>query len=151
YRPLHRPPVPEVRDTAFVRNPIDAFVLARLEAAGLRPSPPADDATLIRRATYDLTGLPPTPEEVRAYVEDRDPAKYEKLVERLLASPQYGVKWARHWLDVVRYAETDSFERDRTKPGAWRYRDWVVDAFNSDMSYGWFLLEQLAGDELDRP
>ncbi len=153
YRPLTRPDVPAVSgpDAAgrpFVHNPIDAFVLARLDAAGLVPSPRAADATLIRRVTFDLTGLPPTPEEVAAYVADARADKYERLVDRLLASSQYGVTWARHWLDVVRFAETDSFERDRLKPGAWRFRDWVVDSLNADKPYDRFLTEQLAGDEL---
>ena len=148
YTRLARPAVPAVRDAAWVRNPIDALVLARLEAAGLAPSPPASDATLIRRATYDLTGLPPSPEDVAAYVTDGSPEKYERLIDRLLASPQYGETWGRHWLDVVRFAETDSFERDRLKPAAWRYRDWVIDAFNGDKPYERFVLEQLAGDEL---
>lgn len=148
YSRLARPAVPAVRDSAWVRNPIDAFVLARLEAAGLAPNPAADDATLIRRATYDLCGLPPTPEEVAAYVADASPDKYERLLARLLASPQYGETWGRHWLDLVRFAETDSFERDRLKPAAWRYRDWVIDSLNADKPFHRFTLEQLAGDEL---
>ncbi|MFG0260037.1 MAG: DUF1549 domain-containing protein, partial [Phycisphaerales bacterium JB041] len=148
YEPIVRPAVPVVRDRAWVQNSIDAFVLARLEDAGLRPAAAADRRTLIRRATYDLTGLPPTPEEVRAFVEDESPDAYERLVDRLLASPHYGEKWGRHWLDLVRWAETDSYERDRVKPGAWRYRDWVIEAFNSDMPYDRFVTLQLAGDEL---
>ena len=148
YEPIARPSVPVVRDRGWVQNPIDAFVLARLEDAGLRPAPAADRRTLIRRATYDLTGLPPTPDEVRAFVEDESPDAYERLLDRLLASPHYGEKWGRHWLDLVRWAETDSYERDRVKPGAWRYRDWVIDAFNSDMPYDRFVTMQLAGDEL---
>jgi hypothetical protein len=130
-------------------QPIDAFVLAKLAAAGLAPNPAAGDATLVRRAFYDLTGLPPSPEQVAAYVADPDPAKWERLVDALLASPQYGEKWGRHWLDLVRFAETDSFERDRLKPGAWRYRDWVIEAFNRDLPYDRFVLEQLAGDEVE--
>ncbi|MBK8979623.1 MAG: DUF1553 domain-containing protein [Planctomycetes bacterium] len=150
YRPLRRPAVPVVDDPGgFVVNPIDAFVLARLRAAGLEPSPPAEDATLIRRVHYDLTGLPPTPEEVAAYCADVDPGKYVALVDRLLASPRYGEAWGRHWLDLVRWAETDSFERDRSKPAAWRYRDWVIGAFDADLPYDRFLTEQLAGDELE--
>ena len=149
YRALRRPEVPASADATFVANPIDAFVLARLDAAGLTPGSRASDATLIRRAYYDLTGLPPTPEEVEAYVADEAADKWEHLIDRLLDSPQYGVKWARHWLDVVRFAETDSFERDRLKPGAWRYRDWVVDALNDDLPYARFVTEQLAGDELE--
>lgn len=148
YTRLARPAVPAVRDAGWVRNPIDAFVLARLEAAGIAPVPAAADETLIRRATYDLTGLPPSPEEVAAYVADRDSEKYSRLLDRLLASPQYGETWGRHWLDVVRFAETDSFERDRLKPAAWRYRDWVIASLNADKPFARFALEQLAGDEV---
>ncbi|MEC8253469.1 MAG: DUF1553 domain-containing protein [Planctomycetota bacterium] len=131
-----------------MRSPIDAFVLKGLEARGLRPAPAADRYTLLRRVTYDLTGLPPTQAEVDAFVADDAPDAYEKVVDRLLASPQYGVKWAQHWLDVVRYAETDGYERDSKKPFVWRYRDWVVDALNADMPYRDFVTKQLAGDEL---
>ncbi|MGE0142998.1 MAG: DUF1553 domain-containing protein [Planctomycetota bacterium] len=151
YSRLIRPAVPTVADTDWVRNPIDAFVLAGLEAVGLRPNPATDDATLMRRATYDLHGLPPSPKAVADYVADPAADKYERLIDRLLDSPHYGEKWGRHWLDLVRFAETDSFERDRLKPGAWRYRDWVIDAFNRDMPYAQFVTEQLAGDELDQP
>jgi hypothetical protein len=151
YRPLARPAVPAVQDAAWCRNDVDRFVLARLEGKGLRPAPAADAATLIRRVTYDLTGLPPTPEEVLAFADDRSPDAWDKLIERLLGSPQYGVQWGRHWLDLVRYAETDSFERDNKKPEAWRYRDWVVDALNRDVPYGRFLSLQLAGDETPEP
>ncbi|MHC5005280.1 MAG: DUF1549 domain-containing protein, partial [Planctomycetota bacterium] len=149
YRPLGRPEVPPVRDGAWVRTPIDAFILAGLEEAGLAPAPPADRIALIRRATYDLTGLPPTPEEVDAFLSDEAPGAWERLVDRLLASPHYGEKWGRHWLDLVRFGETDSYERDRLKPAAWKYRDYVIDSFNADKPYDRFLLEQLAGDELD--
>jgi hypothetical protein len=148
YQPLSRPPAPDVRDVAWVRSPIDAFILAGLEARGLRPAPAADRHTLLRRVTYDLTGLPPTQAEVEAFVSDRSPDAYDKVVDRLLASPQYGVKWAQHWLDVVRYAETDGYERDSKKPFVWRYRDWVIGALNADMPYGDFVTKQLAGDEL---
>lgn len=151
YSRVTRPDTPAVRNAGWVRNPIDAFVLARLEAAGLEPAPEADRRTLIRRATYDLTGLPPTPKEVEAFAADDSPDAYERLVERLLASPQYGVKWGRHWLDLVRYAETDGYERDRVKPGAWRYRDYVIDSFNADKPYDRFIIEQLAGDEIESP
>lgn len=139
---------PAVADETWVRTPIDRFVLARLEAAGLPPASEADRRTLIRRAYYDLTGLPPTPEEVETFVSDDDPRAYENLVDRLLDSPHYGEKWARHWLDVVRYAETNSFERDGSKPNAWRYRDYVIKSFNDDKPYDRFVIEQLAGDEL---
>ncbi|MFH5804525.1 PSD1 and planctomycete cytochrome C domain-containing protein [Alienimonas sp. DA493] len=142
------PPAVEATGPAFVRNPIDQFVQARLEAAGLEPNPPADPATLLRRLTFDLTGLPPTPEETAAFVNDDDPRRYERTVDRLLASPRYGEKWGRHWLDLVRYAETNSFERDGEKPNAWKYRDYVIRSFNEDKPYDRFILEQLAGDEL---
>jgi hypothetical protein len=148
-RPVVRPTVSTVNDGAWCRNPIDAFLLARLEAEGLRPAPEADRVTLIRRLKYDLTGLPPAPEEVDAFVADRAPDAYERLVERLLGSPQYGEKWGRHWLDLVRYAETNGYERDSAKPFAWRYRDYVIDAFNRDKPFDQFIREQLAGDEID--
>ncbi len=140
---------PEVQDAGWVKNPIDAFVLARLEQAGLSPAPPAGKRTLIRRLYFDLIGLPPTPEEVEAFVADNSPQAYERLVDRLLASERYGERWARHWLDVVRFAETNSYERDGPKPNAWKYRDYVIRSFNSDKPYDQFLREQLAGDELD--
>lgn len=148
WQPLGDPMVPAVRDEAWITNPVDAFVLARLEAAGISPAPEADRHTLIKRVAYDVTGLPPTPEEIDAYVADPRPDAYERMVDRYLQSPQHGVKWARHWLDAVRYADTDGYERDRTKPEAWRYRDWVVDAINEDKPWNRFLVEQLAGDEL---
>lgn len=140
--------LPTVKNAAWVRNPIDAFVLARLEAAGLKPAPPADKIALIRRATYDLTGLPPTPAEIEAFVTDISPRAYEDLVDRLLDSPHYGERWGRHWLDLVRFAETNSYERDNPKPHAWRYRDYVIRAFNSDKPYDRFVREQIAGDEM---
>jgi hypothetical protein len=150
YRPVKRPVVPAVKDRGWLRNPIDAFVLAKLEAKRLAPAAPAGRVALARRAYYDLTGLPPTPEEVDAFVKDQAPDAYERLVDRLLASPHYGEKWGRHWLDVVRYAETHGYERDSAKPFAWRYRDYVIAAFNRDLPYDRFLTEQLAGDLLDR-
>ncbi|MBW3599590.1 MAG: PSD1 and planctomycete cytochrome C domain-containing protein, partial [Planctomycetes bacterium] len=145
--PLPQTP-PQVKDERWITNPIDAFILHRLEAANLKPAPPADKVTLIRRAYYDLTGLPPSPAEVDAFVADDAPHAYEELIDRLLDSPQYGERWARHWLDVVRFAETNSFERDGVKPNAWRYRDYVIRSFNEDKPYDRFILEQLAGDEL---
>jgi hypothetical protein len=149
-RPRTRPAVPVICKPAFeIRNPIDAFILARLEKEGLSPAPEADRVTLIRRVTFDLTGLPPTPAEIDAFLKDTSPDAYEKLVERLLASPHYGEKWGRHWLDVVRYSESEGFEYDRHRSGAWRYRDYVIDSFNRDKPYDRFVLEQLAGDELD--
>ncbi len=148
YQPLRRPNVPVVAAGAAVANEIDRFVLHGLARRGLRPGPRADRAVLIRRLTYDLIGLPPTPEEVAAFDKDERPDAYERLVERLLDDPQYGVKWGRHWLDLVRYAETNSFERDGRKPAVWRYRDWVVKACNEDLPWQDFLTMQLAGDEL---
>jgi hypothetical protein len=148
FQPLRRPAVPAVRDRAWVRTPVDAFVLARLEGAGLRPGPPAGPRTLLRRVCLDLTGLPPTPEEQEAFLADTSPLAYRKLVDRMLASPAHGERYARHWLDVARYADTNGYERDGDKPHAWRYRDWVIDAFNRDLPYDRFVLEQLAGDEL---
>ncbi|HEX8200094.1 MAG TPA: DUF1553 domain-containing protein, partial [Isosphaeraceae bacterium] len=133
---------------AWTRNPIDAFLLAGLEAHGLRPNHPAARHELIRRVTYDLTGLPPTPEEVDTFLADDRPDAYERLVDRLLASPHHGERWGRHWLDLVRFAETNSYERDAPKPGAWRYRDYVIRSFNRDTPFDRFTREQLAGDEL---
>jgi hypothetical protein len=135
-------------DRAWVRNPIDAFVLVRLNKAGLRPAPPASRATLIRRVYFDVIGLPPAPAEVDAFVRDASPGAWEKLVDRLLASPHYGERQAQHWLDVVRFAESDGFEYDTHRPDAWRYRDYVIRSFNNDKPYDQFLREQLAGDEI---
>ncbi|MCA9270462.1 MAG: DUF1549 domain-containing protein, partial [Planctomycetales bacterium] len=131
-RPLAAPAAPHVKDSQWPRSDIDRFVLARLEDAGLSPSPQADRATLIRRLTFDLLGLPPTPEEVQAFVADPDAAAYERLIDRLLASPHYGERWARHWLDVARFGESDGFEYDRPRENAWPYRDWVIQALNDD-------------------
>ena len=148
FRPIRRPAVPAVAGRSWVANPIDAFVLAGLESKGLAPNPPAAKHELIRRVTYDLTGLPPTPGEVEAFLADDAPGAYEAVVDRLLASPRYGEKWGRHWLDLVRFAETNSYERDGLKPNAWRYRDYVIRAFNDDKPFDRFVREQLAGDEL---
>ena len=148
YQPVKRPTPPNVKNQAWVRNPIDAFILAKLEAKGLAPAPPASKQELVRRLYYDLTGLPPTPRDVEAFVNDKATDAYEKLVDKLLATPQYGEKWARHWLDLVRYAETNSYERDNPKPHIWRYRDYVIRAFNEDKPFDRFLREQLAGDEI---
>ncbi|MBA4065373.1 MAG: hypothetical protein C0501_17005 [Isosphaera sp.] len=148
YQPVKRPAAPAVKDAGWVRNPIDAFVLAKLEAKGLKPVPPAAKAALARRAYYDLLGLPPTPEQLDAFVNDPAPDAYEKLIDALLASPHYGEKWGRHWLDVVRFAETNGYERDGPKPYAWRYRDYVIRSFNADKPYTRFVREQLAGDEM---
>jgi hypothetical protein len=148
FRPVRRPVVPEVKDRAWVRNPIDAFILARLEREGLRPNPPADRRALLRRLALDLTGLPLTLDEQRAFLDDAALHAYRRLVERLLGSPAHGERYARHWLDVARYADTNGYERDGDKPHAWRYRDWVIAALNADLPYDRFVLAQLAGDEL---
>jgi mono/diheme cytochrome c family protein len=152
FKPIKAQSIPEVQDTNWAANPIDDFILAKLEKNGMKPSPPADKRTLIRRATYDLTGLPPTPEEVQAFVDDNSPDAYAKVVDRLLASPQYGERWGRYWLDTARYADTKG-DIDPNKdvpiyPYAWTYRDYVVKAFNEDMPYNEFILEQLAADRL---
>ena len=148
FQPVKKLSPTAVKNTAWVANPIDAFVLAKLEAKELAPSPVADRRTLIRRVCYDITGLPPTPTEVEAFVADKSPEAWENLVDRLLASPRYGEHWGRHWLDLVRFAETNSYERDGAKPNAWRFRDYVIRAFNEDKPYDRFIREQLAGDEL---
>jgi hypothetical protein len=148
YQPPARPAVPTVKDAAWVRNPIDAFVLQQLERRGLQPAPPAEKVQLLRRAYYDLTGLPPSPADVEAFVADQSTDAYEKVIDRLLDSERYGERWARHWLDLVRYADTNSFERDGVKPNAWRFRDYVIRSFNDDKPYDRFIIEQLAGDEL---
>lgn len=136
-------------DKAWVKNPIDAFVLARLQKEGLQPAPEADRRTLIRRASFTLRGLPPAPEEIRAFVNDRSANAWDKVVDGYLNSPQYGERWAQHWLDVVRFSETDGFEYDTHRNGAWRFRDYVVRSMNEDKPYDRFVMEQLAGDELD--
>lgn len=130
-------------------HPIDAFIQQKLKEEGIKPASKADKRTLIRRATYDLIGLPPTPEEVDDFLADNSPDAYEKLIERLLESPHYGEQWGRHWLDVVRYADTDGFANDYARPNAWRYRDYVIRAFNDDKPYDQFIMEQIAGDEID--
>ena len=150
FQPVKRPAVPVVKNKSWVTNAVDNFVLAKLEAGGLKPAPPVGKAALLRRAYYDLTGLPPSPDEVKAFLVDKSAHAYEKVVDRLLASPQYGERWGRHWLDLVRYAETNSFERDDPKPFAWRYRDYVISSLNEDKPYDQFVREQLAGDELDK-
>ena len=142
---------PEVKDPAWSINAVDRFLLAKLEARGLKPAGEADKATLIRRLTFDLTGLPPKPAEVDAFVNDPSPDAYEKLVERLLASPHYGERWARHWLDLVRFSETSGHEFDYDIPLAYRYRDYVIRAFNADVPYNQFVVEHVAGDLLPEP
>jgi hypothetical protein len=146
---LTRPEPPAVRRKDWARNPIDAFVLAALEARGLQPAPAADKAALLRRVTFDLIGLPPTPEEIDAFTKDNSPGAYEKVVDRLLASPHYGERWARHWLDAARFSESQGFEYDRIRDHAWRYRDYVVQSFNEDKPYPQFVKEQIAGDRIE--
>jgi hypothetical protein len=141
-------PDPPVLETKWVRNPIDAFILADLEAKQIRPSAEADRVTLLRRAYLDLIGLPPTPKEVDAFLADKSSQAFEKVVDQLLASPHYGERWARHWLDLARYAESEGFKEDETRPNIWRYRDYVIQSFNSDKPYDRFIREQIAGDEL---
>ncbi len=148
FRPPVRTELPTVKDAGWCRTPVDQFILAKIEAAELAPLPPADRWTLIRRVTFDLTGLPPTPDEIEAFVKDAAPDAYEKVVARLLGSAAYGERWAQHWLDLVRFAETDGFEFDAERPNAWRYRDWVIDALNADMPYDEFVRLQLAADEI---
>ena len=135
FQPVRDPAPPAVRDAAWIKSPLDRFVLAKLEQQGLRPSPPADKRTLIRRVTFDLIGLPPTPEEVEAFVADESPNAFAKVVNRLLDSPHYGERWGRHWLDVVRYADTTANDANAVMRFAYRYRDYVVDAFNRDLPY----------------
>jgi hypothetical protein len=151
YRPRERPAVPSgVSDEAASRNPIDAFLQRKQKDKGIqRTAPPADKRTLLRRATFDLIGLPPSPEEVDAFLKDGAPDALERAIARLLHSPHYGEQWARHWLDVVRYADTSGFANDYERPNAWRYRDYVIRSFNEDKPYNRFIVEQLAGDELD--
>ncbi|HEX3726503.1 MAG TPA: PSD1 and planctomycete cytochrome C domain-containing protein [Pirellulales bacterium] len=149
FQPVAAPNPPTTGESGWVRTPIDAFVLARLQQDGLAPSPPAEKSVLLRRAYYDLIGLPPSPEEAEAFLADNSPEAFERVVDALLESPHYGERWGRHWLDLVRYAETNSYERDGPKPFVWRYRDYVIRSFNDDKPYDQFATEQLAGDELD--
>jgi hypothetical protein len=146
FQPIRKPPLPSVTNKAWIASPIDAFVLARLEAQSLAPAPPADAVTLLRRLYVDLVGLPPSPDEIAAFA--TDPAAFPAIVEKLLASQHYGERWGRHWLDVVRYADSDGFELDTVNPHAWRYRDYVIRAFHSNKPLDRFLHEQIAGDEL---
>jgi hypothetical protein len=148
WTPPRRPSLPAVRDAAWCRSPIDAFVLARLEAAGLAPAACAPREQLLRRLTFDLIGLPSTPEEIDAFGSDASSDAWEKVIDRLLASPHYGERWGRHWLDVARYAESNGYEHDEVRPDAWRYRDYVVRSFNANKPFDRFVREQLAGDEL---
>src|SRR5262245_36562412 len=149
FNPPKRPALPRAKDTGWVRNSIDAFVLAKLEQSGLAPSAPADKQALLKRVTFDLVGLPPTIAEQDAFLKDDSPGAYEKVVDRLLASPRHGERWAQHWLDLARYAESDGFKADDLRPEAYRYRDYVIQAFNDDLPYDRFIRQQLAGDELE--
>jgi Protein of unknown function (DUF1553)/Protein of unknown function (DUF1549) len=148
FQPIKPQMPPAVKHTKWVRTPIDSFIAAKLEAKGVEPAQPAEKIALLRRATFDLIGLPPAPEEVDAFLADRSPQAFEKVVDRLLASPQYGERWGRHWLDLARYAESEGFKSDETRPNAWRYRDYVIQSLNADKPYNRFVEEQIAGDEL---
>ena len=148
FQKVVKPAAPAVKDKEWARNPIDAFIASKLDEKKLKPNPHADRTTLIRRATLDLTGLPPTPEDVQAFLADNAPDAFAKVVDRLLASPQYGERWGRHWLDLARYADTNGFKTDEPRPNIWRYRDYVIQAFNQDKPYDRFIREQIAGDEL---
>ncbi|MGH9696844.1 MAG: DUF1549 domain-containing protein, partial [Bryobacteraceae bacterium] len=145
-----RSPLPQVKNAAWCRNPIDRFILARLEHEGLQPAPDAPKSTLLRRVYLDLIGLPPSPKELKAFLADQSPDAYEKVVDRLLASPRYGERWARPWLDLARYADSNGYEKDRQRT-AWEYRDWVIRALNQDMSFRDFTIDQIAGDMLPNP
>lgn len=150
FQPLRTPTVPEVTDPAWPRTPVDHFILAQLATTGANPAGPANKHTLIRRASFDLIGLPPTPEEIDAFVADATPHAFERVIHRLLNSKHYGERWGRHWLDIVRYADTAGDTADYPVPDAWRYRNYVIDAFNADKPYDEFLREQIAGDILAR-
>jgi len=150
FQPVRQPPIPRVKNERWVKTPVDAFILAQLEARQLTPSRPADRRTLIRRATFDLTGLPPKPEEVAAFISEKSPEAFATLVDRLLASSQYGERWGRYWLDVARYADTKGymFEEERRYPYSYTYRDYVIRSFNEDLPFNEFLMEQIAADQL---
>jgi cytochrome c551/c552 len=148
FQPLMKPELPAVKDAVTARTAIDRFVLAKLESKAIAPAPPADKATLLRRLSLDVTGLPPSPEEMVAWLADNSDKAYEKQVERLLSSPHFGERWARPWLDRARYADSDGYEKDWVRPNAWRFRQWVIDAWNADMPFDQFTIEQVAGDQL---
>jgi hypothetical protein len=148
FQPVKKLEIPAGNDAGWSRNAVDKFIFARLQGAGLKPAPEANRSTLIRRVYFDVIGLPPTAEEVERFIADQSPDAYEKVVDRLLQKPAYGEKWARHWLDLVRFAESDGFKSDSFRPNAWRYRDYVIRSFNEDKPYNRFLMEQVAADEL---
>jgi hypothetical protein len=148
FQPIRKPELPDVRNRIWARNGIDRFIQARLESEGILPSEEAGRAVLLRRLSLDLTGLPPTAIEMKEWMADNRPNAYEAWVDRLLASPHYGEKWARHWLDLARYADSDGYEKDLVRPAAWRWRHWVIDALNRDMPFDQFTIEQIAGDLL---
>ncbi len=148
WEPIRRPATPVTKLSAWPQNDVDRFILSRLEKEGISPSPDADKATLLRRAALDITGLPPTPQETAEFLADSRPDAYARQVDRLLASPHYGEKWARPWLDMAHYADSDGFEKDLVRPWSWRYRDWVINAYNRDLPYDKFVTLQIAGDEL---
>jgi hypothetical protein len=149
FQPPKSPELPTVKNGAWVANPIDRFILAKLEADSMAPARVAERRTLLRRVYLDVIGLPPTIEEQEAFLQDTRPDAYERLVDELLARPEYGERWARRWLDVVRFAESNGYERDAVKPNVWRYRDYVIRSLNHDLPYDRFLTEQLAGDEVE--
>ncbi|HEU0119062.1 MAG TPA: DUF1553 domain-containing protein [Bryobacteraceae bacterium] len=151
FEPLRNAPPPVVKDASWPRSPIDRFLLAKLEERGLKPAPPAPRLVLLRRAAFDLTGLPPTADDTRLFLADKSPDAFAHAVDRLLASPRYGEKWGRHWMDVARYADSTGADEDYRYPHAWRYRDYVIDAFNRDLPYPQFIREQIAGDRLPPP
>lgn len=148
FKPVRRPAVPKVRNSDWVRTPIDAFILASLERKGMTPAPHADKRTLIRRVTFHLTGLPPSPDSIKDFLDDYSPDAFERVTQRLMSSPHYGVHWGRHWLDVARYADSNGLDENLAYGNAWRYRDYVIDSFNNDKSFQQFVIEQLAGDLL---
>src|SRR5436309_9040832 len=150
FKQVQTPTLPEVKNSAWLRNPIDNFVLARLESKAWAPSPTAEPRALLRRVFLDVVGIPPSPPEQEAFLQSPTPEALDRVVTELLSRPGYGERWARHWLDLVRYAETNGYERDATKPHVWRYRDYVIRSLNADKPFDRFALEQLAGDELPR-
>jgi len=149
FQPVKSPTPPKVKKESWIRNPIDRFILSQMESMEFKPAPQADKSSLIRRVTFDLTGLPPTPSEIDSFLSDNRPDAYERLIESLLNTKAYGERWARWWLDLARFAESDGFKADVNRPNAWRYRDWVIQAMNSNMPYDKFIAMQLAGDELE--